>query len=199
MPSREEQEWLNAASKSRQQRTRAERVAEKGIRDRERAALGRATSTSQRRAIKEQADQERKQSGLLQNVDTNAPKETTNNRTDVDSDSNQRGTDDFKPSYNQDSLGGSGGGSGLPEYPGDDPSINIKAPLIWDGNNGDARWLTGETVPQNDPNVYFDVFGYDPNPSFDNYSLFRLEVKQVILCVDGEPVTGQILFSELQV
>ena len=139
MPSREEQEWLNAASKSRQQRTRSERAAEKGIRDRERDALSRATSTSQRRAIKEQADQERKQSGLLQNVDTNAPSETTSNRTGIDSDSNQRAIDGLRPTYSV--IPEEGGGaslSGIEIIWADQTTTFVRATDILDGYDPDT-------------------------------------------------------------
>jgi len=145
MPSREEQEWLNAASKSRQQRTRSERAAEKGIRDRERDALSRATSTSQRRAIKEQADQERKQSGLLQNVDTNAPSETTSNRTGIDSDSNQRAIDGFRPTYSVIPEEGGGGDPGI--FVPDQDWILLNADILdgYDPDN-DSDWSIQFTV-----------------------------------------------------
>jgi hypothetical protein len=92
----------------------------------------------------------------------------------------------------------SSSGSGLPEYPGDEPSNNVKAPLIWDGNNNEARWLQGTTQSPTDENTYVDVFGYDPEPSSDKYSLFRMEYLEVIICKDGEPVTGNIFFAEAE-
>ena len=94
---------------------------------------------------------------------------------------------------------GGGGGSGLPEYPGEEPSLEIKAPLVWDGDNDEARWLVGETQSASDEKSYLDVFGYDPDISEDKFTLARYERLSVIICKDGEPVTGQILFFEEEV
>jgi len=91
---------------------------------------------------------------------------------------------------------GGGGGDGLPEFPGEEPSIEIKAPLIWDDDNNEARWLQGETQDEGDPNAYLDLFAYDPTPSTDTYSLTRFEMLGVIMCKDGSPVEGKILFLE---
>jgi hypothetical protein len=91
-------------------------------------------------------------------------------------------------------AGGGGGGSGLPEYPGDAPSLNVKAPLVWDGDNDEARWLQGETQDPADTNDYIDVFSYDPLPAFDQFALTRFEILDVIICENGAPVKGKILF-----
>lgn len=92
--------------------------------------------------------------------------------------------------------GGGGGGAGLPEFPGEAPSVEIKAPLIWDAGNEEGRWLQGETLGGGDDTPYLDLFAYDPSPSIDTYSLNRYEVLDVIICKDGLPVEGKILFAE---
>ena len=92
-------------------------------------------------------------------------------------------------------TGGGGGGGGLPEYPGDAPSDNIKAPLVWDDDNGEARWLVGETVDASDPNTYIDIFGYNPDPANDAFGLVRFEVLDGVICENGTPVSGKVIFS----
>ena len=136
--------------------------------------------------------------GSIQDVSTNAPTENTSNRTDVDSDSNQRAVDEFRPRYGVGALegGGGGGGSGLPEYPGTAPSLNVKAPLVWDGNNDEARWLQGETQDPTDTNDYIDVFSYDPLPAFDKFSLTRFELRDGVICENGSPVNVKIMLIE---
>lgn len=91
---------------------------------------------------------------------------------------------------------GGGGGDGLPEFPGEEPSIEIKAPLIWDDLNGEARWLQGEKQGAGDPKTYLDLFAYDPSPSTDTYSLNRFELLEGIVCENGAPIAGKILFIE---
>lgn len=132
--------------------------------------------------------------GSIQDVSTNAPTENTLNRTDSDSDSNQRAVDEFRPRYGVGALEG-GGGSGLPEFPGAEPSDNIKAPLVWDDGNGEARWLLGETVDASDPNTYIDIFGYNPDPANDAFGLVRFEVLDGVICENGTPVSGKVIFS----
>ena len=93
-------------------------------------------------------------------------------------------------------TGGGGGGGGLPEYPGDAPSDNIKAPLVWDDDNGEARWLVGETVDASDPNTYIDIFGYNPDPANDAFSLSRFELRDGVICENGAPVNVKIMLIE---
>lgn len=93
-------------------------------------------------------------------------------------------------------TGGGGGGGGLPEYPGDAPSDEIKAPLVWDGDNGEARWLQGETQDPADTNDYIDVFSYDPLPAFDKFSLTRFELRDGVICENGSPVNVKIMLIE---
>lgn len=175
----------NAESVQRQRATRQSRNASREMKDKMNTALRNATSTKERREIKEEF-----------RVDTNKASDQTDNQQGVNEDSNQRGDDVFKPTY--DTLGNDsrGGGSGLPEFPGDAPGIEVKAPLVWDGDEDEARWLKGTTQSVSDPKSYVDVFGYDPTPSSDNFSLYRTEFLEVIMCKDGEPVTGNIFFVE---
>jgi hypothetical protein len=91
------------------------------------------------------------------------------------------------------SGGGGGGGGGLPEYPGDAPSDNVKAPLVWDGDNGAARWLQGETQDPADTNDYIDVFSYDPLPAFDQFALTRFELRDGVICENGSRINVKIM------
>ena len=91
-------------------------------------------------------------------------------------------------------VDGGGGGGGLPEFPGEDPSANIKAPLIWDDDNGEALWLQGETQGPGDDKTYVDIFGYHPDPTIDSFSLVRTELLDGIICENGSPVNGKVLF-----
>lgn len=189
MPSQEDLDLENKNSLSNQRATRSRRSDSRAMKDKMNEALRGATSTKERREIKKEF-----------RVDTNKASDQTDNQMGANEDSNQRGDDDFKPTFNNVENDGSGGGSGLPAYPGEEPSpVAVNTPLVWDDQNGDARWLVGDPQDLSDPKTYLDVFGYDPNPSTDGYSLNRFEMLDVIMCQDGEPVEGQILFFETEV
>lgn len=148
-------------------------------------ALRGATSTKERRAIKEEF-----------RVDTNKASNQTDNQQGVNEDSNQRGDDDFIPKFNNVENDGSGG-SGLPEFPTNNGNApDFKGILAWSVAEDEALWLQGTPQSPTDPKSYVDVLGYDPTPSTENFSLFRMEFLEVIMCKDGAPVTGNIFFAE---
>lgn len=91
--------------------------------------------------------------------------------------------------------GGGGGGAGLPEFPGEAPSIEIKAPLIWDADNEEGRWLQGDTEVYDEDVLAVGLMEHDPNPAVDTFSITYYELLDVIICEDGAPVTGKILFQ----
>lgn len=186
MPTQSEQNDRNQQSKDRVsdgQTIRDRRKAERAVKSRRKELLQGATSTSQRRDIK----------GGIYDISTTS--------TDVD---NRQGEGETIDDNSIDSAithtGGisSSSSGGLPEYPGNAPSIDIKAPLVWDDINEEARWLVGETQSASDPKTYLDIFGHDPSTSGDIYSLNRYEILDVVICKDGEPVNGQILFFETE-
>ena len=123
------------------------------------------------------------------------------NETDANSNINDDGIDrisSYDPSL---ADGGGGDGSGLPEFPSDPiPLPDTKGVLVYDEGEGEARWLEGE--PESlDPLALkpFAFFGYDPDNSTDDgdrFSLYRLEFLPVIICKNGEPLSGQIPFKE---
>jgi hypothetical protein len=106
MPTREDLDLENKNSLSNQRATRSRRRTIKAMKDKMNAALRGATSTKERREIKSKF-----------NVDTNKASDQTDNQQGVNEDSNQRGDDNFKPSY--DTLGNdsSGGGGGEAIFP----------------------------------------------------------------------------------
>lgn len=144
-------------------------------------ALRGASSTKERREIKEKFK-----------IDTNKAGNYTDNQMSDKESSNDRGEDNFKPVYNEDSLGGSG--DGLPAFP-NEPSDNVKAVLVWDGDNDEGRWLEG------DPDIYEEdvpkraVLQYNPDPTEDRFELGTYEVFPVVMCKDGAPINGNILFQ----
>lgn len=93
----------------RQRRTRGLGRFRRDLRKQERAALAMATSTQQRREIKAKADEIYKSAEF--NLDTGY--EPRKNKTDAESDIDQRGTDQFTPEERTtDNIEGSGGGGG---------------------------------------------------------------------------------------
>lgn len=79
--------------------------------------------------------------GKVQDVSTTETSQYTENKTDYESDSNQRGTDNFSPRYDVVDIGT--GGSGLPDFPSDPApeQVDIGGVLIWEeGNFDEARW-----------------------------------------------------------
>lgn len=97
----------------------------------------------------------------------------------------------------KDDEGGGGTGAGLPEFPSDIPAVpDFKGVLMWSVAEEEALWLNGAPVLASDPKTYLDVLAYQPDPATDNFNLIRYESLEVIICQDGEPVTGSILFEE---
>lgn len=79
--------------------------------------------------------------GKVQDVSTTETSQYTENKTDYESDSNQRGTDNFSPRYDVVDIGT--GGGGLPDFPSDPApeQVDIAGVLIWEeGNFDEARW-----------------------------------------------------------
>lgn len=98
MPSQLEVDWNNTVSRNQQKETREIRSIQRAMKDEMNEALRGASSTKERREIKKQFK-----------IDTNKASSQTENQTDVNQDSNQRGDDSFKPSYYEMSDGGGGG------------------------------------------------------------------------------------------
>jgi hypothetical protein len=184
MPTLEDLKIDNANSLSQQRATRSRRSTSRAAKDKMNDALRNATSTSEKREIKEAFK-----------VDTNKASSQTDNQQGVNEDSNQRGDDDFKPTYNEDSLGGSG--DGLPEYPSDIPDVpDFKGILAWSVAEGSALWLQGTPVSPSEEIPYVDVMVYDPTSTVDNFSLQRTEFLSGIICKNGAPINGKIFFVE---
>lgn len=95
-------------------------------------------------------------------------------------------------SYDTKSSGG--GGSGLPDFPGDDPDDFFSGVLVWDDASNSALWEKGEAQGPLDDGSYADIITYLPHPNEDKWQLQRYDRKTVILCENGEPVEGEILF-----
>jgi hypothetical protein len=88
MPSQSQLDWDNTVSRNQQKETRERRSTQRSMKDEMNKALRGASSTKERREIKEQFK-----------IDTNKASSQTDNQTGVNQDSNQRGDDSFKPSY----------------------------------------------------------------------------------------------------
>jgi hypothetical protein len=100
MPSQSQLDWDNTVSRNQQKETRERRSTQRSMKDEMNKALREVSSTKERREIKEQFK-----------IDTNKASSQTDNQMGVDQDSNQRGEDNFNPSYDETS----GGGGGLPD------------------------------------------------------------------------------------
>lgn len=185
MPSQEDLDIENKNSLSNQRANRSRRSDARATKDKMNAALRGATSTKERREIKKEF-----------RVDTNKASDQTDNQQGANEDSNQRGGDDFKPKFNNVENDGSGG-SGLPDFPTSNPLLpDFKGILSWSVADGAALWLQGTPVAPTEETPYLDVMVYDPASTVDNFSLTRTEFLEVIICKDGEPVTGNIFFAE---
>jgi len=80
--------------------------------------------------------------GKVQDVSTTETSQYTDNKTDYESDSNQRGFDRFHPEYEIPDLLSEGGG--LPDYPSDpEPeAASVEALLVWEAGDVDAaKWF----------------------------------------------------------
>lgn len=82
----------NLVSKARQKRSREEGRFRRELRKQEREALSRATSTEERRKIKEYAERVAEEAEFNLSTDY----EPSKNKTDAESDTNQRGIDEDK-------------------------------------------------------------------------------------------------------
>lgn len=126
---------------------------------------------------------------------------TEGNETDANSRINDDGVDRISSYDTSLTDSGGGDGSGLPEFPSDViPNPNSKGVLVYDGDIGEARWLDyGPESVAPDALKPFAVLGYDPDSSTDDglkWSLFRFELMPVIMCRNGEPLSGKVLFYE---
>jgi hypothetical protein len=94
--------------------------------------------------------------------------------------------------------GGGGGGSGLPEYPGTIPNVpDFKGILAWSVAENEALWLQGDPEAEDsESNPLPQVMFYDPTDGIQNFSLIGMQLLDVVICKDGEPVEGQIFFHE---
>lgn len=173
----------NVASTERQRKSRNLREASREMKDKMNAALRNATSTKERREIKQKFK-----------VDANKASNQTDNQQGANEDSNQRGSDDFKPTYNN--VENDGSGSGLPEFPGDAPG-SWNGVLTWSTAEDDALWMQGDdTAEDSEGEPLPQVMLYDPTPGTQSFSLLGAQLLDVIICQDGEPVEGRILFAE---
>jgi hypothetical protein len=91
--------------------------------------------------------------------------------------------------------GDGGGGAGLPEFPGEEPSLEIKAPLIWDAENEEGRWLQGDTDVFDEDVPKVGVLAHNPDPDVDTFSILYYESLSGIVCENGAPIAGKILFE----
>ena len=90
------------------------------------------------------------------------------------------------------------GGSGLPEYPGTIPNVpDFKGILAWSVAENEALWLQGDPdLEDGESNPLPQVMFYDPTSRIQNFSLIGMQLLDVVICKDGEPVEGQIFFKE---
>jgi len=95
MPSQSQLDWDNTVSRNIQKETRERRSTQRSMKDEMNKALREASSTKERREIREQF-----------RIDTNKASSQTDNQTDVNQDSNERGEDNFNPSYHEMPVGG---------------------------------------------------------------------------------------------
>lgn len=184
MPSSEELKKQNVASVARQRLRREFRSASKML-----DKMGAGEEAQDR--LRESFEQKKGQV-----YDTALNYKPSDNNEGISTATNDTFGNDFFSFDPEVAAAGGGGGGGLPEYPGDAPSDEIKAPLVWDDDNGEARWLQGETQDPADTNDYIDVFSYDPLPAFDKFSLTRFELRDGVICENGSPVNVKIMLIE---
>jgi len=189
MPTQEQFKREEAAMAESRKALRETRSSARDAKNEMNAQLQGASSTKERRSIKSQF-------GSIYDISTTSIAKPTphpdtgkrNLRDDVQ---------DFVSRERTIEEPESGGSSGLPEFPTNNGNVpDFKGILAWSVTEDEALWLQGTPQSPTDPKAYVDVLGYDPTPSTDNFSLFRMEFLEVIICKDGAPVTGNIFFAE---
>jgi hypothetical protein len=187
MPLQEDINIENANSLSRQRSTRKRRDVAREMKDKLNDALRNAYSTKERREIKSKFK-----------VDTNKARNQTDNQTGVNEDSNQRGDDNFKPSYNNVE---NGGGGGLPD------GSNINDTIYWDGtdwivfdapsstgtfvlgvNNGTMTWVTPPSSP-------FQIVQIDS----DTIAIRKGTVSTIVPTIGGTPLNDDYTLNTINV